>query len=398
MKEGAKTRFSRLHQVGRAATPHRSGLSVQIQLPDTARSRRALVATALAGATVIALDRNAGAPDARVDDSLAVRRDPDGDDRAFKACFANHDRAPVRIGKPQRRVTTSRGQAIFDSVNKKSPISSLPDPAAPIQRAANAALVDDPCQLRNAVMYDKIRLRLPRKPAGPRWRSSASRAQCCFPLRFFSREHLGGCGPNSSCACSEEKIVSKASKTSNAANRIFPAQRQELIDLLKRIAKRKRRQLVDESDDTPLATLHDAIAIGLGYDNWSLFHKDVGRMTEAHFAKINAKVRAYPEIQKFLTERPIDREAATEEMREWVESGFTRLIEFAFYDPESESGFAWPSVDLNEELQAEFGDRYPEDLINDVANEMELEEGPWGDENLGLDIDGPEPEVSAMSA
>lgn len=197
------------------------------------------------------------------------------------------------------------------------------------------------------------------------------------------------------------KIVSKAPKTSNAAktaNRGIPAQRQELIDLLKRVAKRKRRQLLEERNNTPLSALHDRVATVLGYDNWSLFHKDVGRMTDAHFAQISAKVHADHAIQEFLAERTVDRKAATEEMREWVESHFTRLVEFAFYDPESDNGYAWPSVDLNEELQSEFGEKYPDDLINDVANELEVDEGPWGDENLGLDIDGPEPETSSMSA
>lgn len=55
-------------------------------------------------------------------------------------------------------------------------------------------------------------------------------------------------------------------------------------------------------------------------------------------------------------------------------------------------------MNQNEELQSEFGEKYPDDLINDVANEMEVGEGPCGDENLGLDLDGPEPETSSMSA
>jgi hypothetical protein len=147
-----------------------------------------------------------------------------------------------------------------------------------------------------------------------------------------------------------------------------------------------------------LRVKHDGIATTLGYDNWSLFHRDVGRMTDAHFAKIDAKVRAFPEIQEFLTDRAIDKKAATEEMREWVESNFTRLVEFAFYDPESENGYAWPSVDLNEELQNEFDGKYPDDLISEVANDLEVDEGPWGDENLGYDINEPEPETSAMNA
>lgn len=194
---------------------------------------------------------------------------------------------------------------------------------------------------------------------------------------------------------SKVERIHKAGKT---ANRDIPAHRNELIDLIKRVAKLKRRRLLEERNDTPLSAIHDRVAQALGYDNWSLFHKDVGRMTDARFGQINAKVHADFEIKEFLAERAIDRKAATEEMREWVESSFTRLVEFAFYDPESENGYAWPSVDLNEELQNEFGGKYPEDLINDVASDMEVDDGPWGDENFGFDIGGPEPGMSAMTA
>lgn len=76
------------------------------------------------------------------------------------------------------------------------------------------------------------------------------------------------------------------------------------------------------------------------YNNWSLFHKDVGGMTDAHLAQISAKVHADHAIQEFPAGRAVAKKAATDNMREWVESHFTRLVEFAFYDCESDNGYA----------------------------------------------------------
>ena len=73
--------------------------------------------------------------------------------------------------------------------------------------------------------------------------------------------------------------MSKASKTpkaAKAANRDVPARRQELIDRLKRVAKRKRRQVSEEFDNTPLSTLRDGIAKMLGYDIWSVIPRGSG--------------------------------------------------------------------------------------------------------------------------
>ncbi|PMS15816.1 hypothetical protein C0Z18_25385 [Trinickia dabaoshanensis] len=100
-----------------------------------------------------------------------------------------------------------------------------------------------------------------------------------------------------------------------------------------------------------------------------------------------ARVPAFPEVQVFEFQRghAFDKEAAREEMREYVEGNFTRLIEFAFYDSESENDFARPSVDLQKELGAGFGKLFPSELIAEVASDMEMNEGPWESAITGTD-------------
>lgn len=73
----------------------------------------------------------------------------------------------------------------------------------------------------------------------------------------------------------------------------------------------------------------------------------------------------------------VDRTVAADEMGAWVEANFVRLIDGASYDSESDNGYAAGSVDLRDELGSEFGDQYDEDLIQQVAWELE-ELGPWG--------------------
>lgn len=85
-------------------------------------------------------------------------------------------------------------------------------------------------------------------------------------------------------------------------------------------------------------------------------------------------------IEPFLNVE--DEEAARQEMSDWVRNTFTPLIDFAFYEKESENGFEWPDVDISDELQSEFGEKYPIDFILKVAAEL-YDEGPWGLEDHG---------------
>ncbi|CAJ3407467.1 Uncharacterised protein [Burkholderia pseudomallei] len=176
--------------------------------------------------------------------------------------------------------------------------------------------------------------------------------------------------------------------------------RAALLELLKRVAKReKARRRDEEFKEVQLSSLLDKIAASLGYRNWSLLHKDAIRMPADRFAALKAQAHGFPDVQEFQRYGTLDKEAARLEMREYVEGNFTQLIEFAFYDSESENGFAWPSVDLHEELGAEFGERFPPELIAEVASDMELNDGPWGIEDYGDDDrDDHEPSDSPHAA
>lgn len=173
-------------------------------------------------------------------------------------------------------------------------------------------------------------------------------------------------------------------------NTPLPQSRQELISALKHYAK----SLKQAQPSAPLSVRQNIVAATLGYSNWSLLHKHVRKMSEAQFAALHSNVSTHPELGAFLKpsepKEQLDEEAAKEEMRNWVRSNFTPLIEFAFYDSEAENGFAWPDVELNMELQSEFDDQYPLKLIEEVASELE-EEGPWGEEDYG-DVDSSEGE------
>lgn len=75
---------------------------------------------------------------------------------------------------------------------------------------------------------------------------------------------------------------------------------------------------------------------------------------------------------------------ARQAMEAWFRGKYTPLIDFAFYDPESENGFAWDDVDPHAELREEFEGKYPIELIKQVADGL-LDEGPWGIEDYGDD-------------
>lgn len=77
-------------------------------------------------------------------------------------------------------------------------------------------------------------------------------------------------------------------------------------------------------------------------------------------------------------------DAAKKAMEEWFRAKYKRLLDFAFYNPASEHGFAWPDVAPREKLRAEFDGKYSVDLINEVADGL-LDEGPWGEEDYGDD-------------
>lgn len=153
--------------------------------------------------------------------------------------------------------------------------------------------------------------------------------------------------------------------------------REALVSHLKIHAKKAKRT---SKSNSPLATYQDNIAIRLGYLNWSLLHRDLGRMSDDRFGALCSEAALKFDWNDTSLPSPLSEEAAVEEMKAWVKQHFTPLIDFAFYDSESETGFSWPDVDLSDELQNEFSDRYELSLIEKVAIELELNFGLWGKE------------------
>lgn len=154
-----------------------------------------------------------------------------------------------------------------------------------------------------------------------------------------------------------------------------------VIEKLKRVAKQGRREQPSLRQTAAL----NKIATALSYNNWALLNQHIHKMTEAQLSKFHDSLYDHAKLIKYLP--PIfirfDQAAAIEEMIAWVENNFTPLNDFAFYDSESENGFAARDEDLNEALQEEFSDRFPLNLIEQVANELELDRGPWGIEDYG---------------
>ena len=150
---------------------------------------------------------------------------------------------------------------------------------------------------------------------------------------------------------------------------------------LKFAARRIRRR----NNSFTQAMVLDSIANRLSFNNWSLLHKTIVKSGESYLLDFHDHMYQHSSLLEFLPEQfaHVDRDAATEEMKVWIEQKYTRLVDFAFLDRESENGFAWPSVDLSEELSEEFYRYYPYDLIDEVAVEMEMDGGPWGIEDYG---------------
>ncbi len=155
------------------------------------------------------------------------------------------------------------------------------------------------------------------------------------------------------------------------------------VDLLKRFAKRNQK-----ANGGQLAHYLDAVASSFGYSNWSMLHKHARRMNDREFSSIFNKALEHADIGPFMeacTTKAVNEADAVREMQDWARENYSRLIDFAFYDNESETGFSWPAVDMADELAAEFSDRFPLDLIVKVGNDLDVDEGPWGLEDYGDD-------------
>ena len=157
----------------------------------------------------------------------------------------------------------------------------------------------------------------------------------------------------------------------------------ELISLLKRFAKLEKAA---DSAGRPLAWHQDCVSHLLGFNNWSLLHKHVDGLVGSPFDLVVRKVLDQEELGDFVSESAVRNVAvddAVEEMKAWARKKYTPLIEFAYYDNESPTGYSWPEVDMAEELAGEFEGKFPLDLIVKVGNALDVDEGLWGLEDYG---------------
>ena len=157
----------------------------------------------------------------------------------------------------------------------------------------------------------------------------------------------------------------------------------EFLDFSKRFAKLNKK-----ADPNGKGLIHhqDQIAVSLGYKSFALLHKFVQSADFLAWDDLRDKARRKAGLGDFIKERAVrtvDRDKAIETMRDWARRKYTPLIEFAFYDNESENGFGWPDVDMAEELANEFAGQYPDKLIQKVGNDLDVDEGPWGLEEYG---------------
>lgn len=158
-----------------------------------------------------------------------------------------------------------------------------------------------------------------------------------------------------------------------------------LLEYLKRAAKINKK---DDSLGASLSTHQNSIAVALGYQNWSMLHKNIDGLTCIQLGGVINRVLRHKTLGPmidYMAERTIDVEDATQEMSDWARQKYTPLIEFAYYDSESPTGYSWPEVDMALELSEEFGGKFPDELITQVGNDLDVSEGPWGLEDFGDD-------------
>lgn len=157
---------------------------------------------------------------------------------------------------------------------------------------------------------------------------------------------------------------------------------EDLLYLLRRYAKAAKK---GDSSSKSLSFHQDLVATSLGFKNWSMLHKHLSAAFWSETHKLLTLAMKKPDLGDFIDTRAyrtIDEDEATNRMTQWARAKYTRLIEFAFYDNESETGFSWPDVDMVTALGEEFAGKVPQDLIEKVGDKLE-QDGPWGLEEYG---------------
>lgn len=169
-------------------------------------------------------------------------------------------------------------------------------------------------------------------------------------------------------------------------NPMLPPLAAGLVRALKRAAK---LALKSDGQSNKLSHYLDERAVLLGFANWALLQRYLATATPGGTDTLISKARATPGLAHFpgRSQGADDETDPVEVMRAFVLAKYTPLNDFAFYDSESPNGYAWPEVELFDELSDEFSGRFSPDLIEEVARDMEMENGPWGIEDYGRDED-----------
>ena len=152
-----------------------------------------------------------------------------------------------------------------------------------------------------------------------------------------------------------------------------------VLNQLKYAAKRQRKIDTELTQTQAL----NFIAKALGFNNWSLLHRYVESLSSVETNRFLEKMHG-SSIANLL---PYNQDEVIQEITDYAYQHYSPLVEFAYHDRESENGYAWPDIDLSDELQGVFSDKYPWELIHKVATDLEIENGPWGIELTEDEID-----------
>jgi len=158
-----------------------------------------------------------------------------------------------------------------------------------------------------------------------------------------------------------------------------------LLQYLKRVAKINKKE---DSLGASLSTHQNSIAVALGYQNWSVLHKNLGGRSSYQVGGVVNRILQHKNLGRkveIMSKRTVNVKDATQEMQDWARTKYTPLVEFAYYDSESPNGYSWPEVDMALELSEEFGGKFPDELIEQVGYDLDASEGPWGLEDYGDD-------------
>lgn len=156
--------------------------------------------------------------------------------------------------------------------------------------------------------------------------------------------------------------------------------RNRFINTLKLLAKQEKKK----HDNKKLSDFQLILAQHGGFNEWSQLSEYVHESAHEELCNLILKYKGLVDYEKTMPAASSmtdeEMEQFEQEMLDFVHQHFEPLVNFAPLDNESETGYAWPEVDLQQELQDNFDHRFPyADFIEHFATNLELSRGPWGD-------------------